>query len=150
MGPLPRLAALLQALFALSCALLIARVVGGGVTSGPVLALVAALLALGLVAGWSAVLLWRGHRAGAVVTIAMQALLLPRLITTPLTWVLSMPLTAAVGLGPGGVPVGKLWWRPAISLTLDSNMGTTWVGVNLVALLAIVGAAQVLRRGTDA
>lgn len=143
---LRRSAAVLQLLFAVGCLQLVAKLVGAKAGSWLVLGLAAALAVLAGLALLAGVALWRGKAAGAVLTLALQAVHLVYLETASLTIAISLPIAVVLGFDPSLRPHTWMAWKPGIAITVDSLDQSPWLGLNLLALFSAVVAALELRR----
>jgi hypothetical protein len=139
-----RLVALLNALTAGTLLFLAAKVLYAAGLSAVTLGLACGLGILSALAATGSVGIWRGTRAGALLTLIVQGSLLLQMETTTLTYLTSLPIAAVIGLGPDGHLHWLAAWRPALEITPDSYRPAPWVGINLPAMAAVVVAALAL------
>jgi hypothetical protein len=142
---LSRLVAVLDALSAVAALALAARIIAKVGISVPAVALCAVLALFAAVCAVAAAGMWRATRVGALLTLLVQGLQLPQLETSPLTYLVHLSLAAVLGLGRDLHLHWSLAWRPRINITPDSGADSPWVGVNLIALVAVLVAAGTLR-----
>ena len=143
-------AALIEALGGLLLAALIVRLL---VRAGPRPVVLVLAAALALVAGLTLLAglwLWQGHLRGRVLSLAMQALQLPHVVTSPVVFHFDAPASVAVGLGPDGTPHAAAIWRAGLRVAWDADPDPTWIGVNLVALFVVAVVVLTWRRRTAA
>lgn len=140
-----RLLALYNLFTAAAFVLLAGRVLPTAATATPARVLLAALLLLACGAGFAAFTAWRGSKVGPWLTILYQALQLPQLASSSLTYLVSLPFGIVGGLTPA---MGLHWhatWHPGLEITPDGYQSSPWFGVNLWALGGVVLAVSVLR-----
>ena len=123
------------------------------IRAGPRLAVLAvagvvALVAvLTLLAGtW----LWQERPRGRGLSLAVQALQLPHLVTAPLSYHFGAPASVAVGLGPDAKPHAFALLRPGLGITWDADPDVSWIGVNLLALFVVAAVVGTWRRAAAA
>lgn len=88
-----------------------------------------------LVAG---ILLWRRRPAGIWLSVAVQALQLPHIVTSPFGFLLGSPASVAVGLSGDWTWQSSTLWHPGIGFSIDSEVELAWIGANLLALAALL------------
>lgn len=118
--------------------------------STPFLAVAGIITCVGLLVITAGVALWHGRRWGVVGSLLWQSLQVPHLITAPLTYTLALPVSVALGVGPDGRPHGAALPLLGLEITPDDFAPDPWVGLNVVALAAVVLLALALRRGRPA
>jgi hypothetical protein len=128
----------------------VARAVWQGAIGGPFLAAAGLIGVVGLLVIVAGIALWRGRTWGAVVSLAWQLLQVPHLATAPLTYYVALPASVAAGLGLDGRPHGTVIPLPGLEITPDDFAPDPWVGLNVVALAAVVVLLLALRRGRRA
>lgn len=94
----------------------------------------------------SAIGLWRGNRRAAWWSLGLQLIQLPCIVTAPLTFYFAAPALAGLTAHPAAGLHWHTHWRPTLEITLDGDPSLPGVGVNLLALTAIVLLAYGLRR----
>ena len=92
------------------------------------------------------VLLWRGRPLGLWLSLAVQALQLPHIISGPFGFFFASPASVAVGLSGDFAPQISALWHPGMGFAIDSEVELTWIGVNLLALAAILILVRLRRR----
>lgn len=98
-------------------------------------AIMAVIFGVFLVAGAR---LWLGRSGGVALSILVQALQLPHIVTSAFGYLFGAPVSFAVGLAGSGHPMFSGLWHPGFGLSINSEVEVAWLGVNLVALAALV------------
>jgi hypothetical protein len=144
-----RLLAVWNALTAAALLFLAAKLLRAGEPSPVILALVGALGMVSALGTAASLGMWRGTRWGAILTLILQGSHLLQMETSPLTYLTSLPVALVLGLGVDGHLHGVADWRPALEVTPDSDRPEPWIGIDLLAMAALVVAARALRSRRD-
>jgi hypothetical protein len=83
-------------------------------------------------------LLWRGGALGLWLSVAVQALQLPHIVTSPFGFLFGAPLSFAAGLNADAHLMTSALWHPGMGFSIDSEVPVAWIGLNLIALAALL------------
>ena len=101
------------------------------------------LLALGAIAVFAALMLWREGRRGVPLSAVVQLMQLPHIASGVVTYAVASPVSVVLGFGAAGLPNLQLIPWVNVQLGVGGESPGPWVGINLVALLALVALVQI-------
>jgi hypothetical protein len=83
-------------------------------------------------------LLWRGGSLGVWLSVAVQSLQLPHIVTSPFGFLFGAPLSFAAGFDGSGRLMTSSLLHPGMAFSIDGEVPVGWIGVNLIALAALL------------
>ena len=101
------------------------------------------LFALGAIAAFAGLMLWREGRRGVPLSAVVQIMQLPHVVSGVVTYAVASPVAIVIGAGAAGLPHLQLMPWVDVQLGVGGESPGPWIGINLVALVALFALVQI-------